>query len=160
MENPTSVGLSAGDLEIDQIFETGSACLTEEAIISFARDFDPQPFHLDADASKQTFFGTLVASGWHVLAATMRLMVDAKPFGATPLIGAEITNIRFSRPVLPETNIKVRATIVGLNDAKNPKHAYVNLLLETMNADTEVVLVSQDWKVLVPSGASHAVSAG
>lgn len=154
MENLTPDGLSAGDLEIGQIFETGSVCLTEEAIISFAQDFDPQPFHLDAEASKQTFFGTLVASGWHVLAATMRLMVDARPFGATPLIGAEITKIRFSCPILPETNIKVRATVVGLNDAKNPKHAYANLLLETMNADTEDVLVSQNWKLLVPGGPS------
>ena len=151
MNNLTPDGLSAGDLEIGQIFETGLACLTEESITSFARDFDPQPFHLDADASKQTFFGTLVASGWHVLSATMRLMVDARPFGATPLIGAELTNIRFSCPVLPETNIKVRATIVGLSDAKNPKHAYANLLLETMNADTEAVLVTQNWKLLVPT---------
>lgn len=150
-------GLSAGELEIGQIFETGSACLTEEAITSFARDYDPQPFHLDAAAAQQTFFGTLVASGWHVLSASMRLMVDARPFGSTPLIGAEINNIRFRSPVLPETNIKVRATVVGLRNAKSQKHAYVDLRLETLNADSGAVLVSQDWKILVlrlPASAS------
>ena len=159
MANLTPDGLSARDLEIGQVFETGSVCLTEEAITSFARDFDPQPFHLDADASKETFFGTLVASGWHVLAATMRLMVDARPFGATPLIGAELTNIRFSCPVLPDTNIMARATVVGVKNAKNPKHAYVTLLLETVNTDTEAVLVSQNWKLLVPSGVSPSDNA-
>lgn len=145
-------GLSASDLEIGQVFVTGATCLTEESITSFARDFDPQPFHLDADAAKHSFFGRLVASGWHVLAATMRLMVDARHFGATPLIGAEITNIRFRGPVLPETNIRVRATVEGVSDAKKPNYSYANLRLETLNADTEEILVSQSLKMLVPRG--------
>ncbi len=79
-------------------------------------------------------------------------MVDARPFGATPLIGAEITNIQFRGSVLPETNIRVRATVEGLSAAKNPKYVYANLLLETLNADTEEALVSQKWKILVSRG--------
>lgn len=147
-----SKGLTARDLKVGQLFETGTTCLTEASIIAFARDFDPQPFHLDAEAAKQTFFGGLVASGCHVVAATMRLMVDARPLGATPLIGAEITHVRFRAPVLPNTRIKVRATVEGVNGANNPGYAYASLRVETVNADTGELLVSQGWKTLIPSG--------
>ena len=78
------------DLRIGQAFETGSLVISREDIVAFAASFDPQPMHLDEAAAEQTLFGRLVASGWHVAALTMRLMVQARPFGATPLIGAEI----------------------------------------------------------------------
>jgi len=151
-DQTTAAGLTAKDLKIGQIFTTGSICLSAEDITSFARDFDPQPFHLDAEAAKQTFFKTLVASGWHVLAVTMKLMVDARLFGGTPLIGAEINNIRFHGPVRPGTSMRVRATVEALSDARNPKYAYADLLLETLNTDAEEVLVSQQLKFIVPRG--------
>ncbi len=61
------------DLRVGQTFATGSRTLDEAAIKAFAREYDPQPFHLDAEAAKHTFFGGLVASGWHTAAITMRL---------------------------------------------------------------------------------------
>lgn len=142
---------TAADLEPGQVFITDTTSLTKEKITSFAGQYDPQPFHLDAEAAKGTFFKTLVASGWHVLAETMRLMVDARPFGATPLIGAEINNIRFRGPVLPDTRIRVRATVEKISSGRNPSHAFAHLLLETLDAETDETLVSQNWKVLVPN---------
>lgn len=65
------------DVSVGQRFVTGSHALDEQQIKSFAAQFDPQPFHLDADAAKTTIFGGLVASGWHTAAITMRLLVES-----------------------------------------------------------------------------------
>jgi len=61
------------DLQVGQRFVSGTHRLDEEQIRVFAEQFDPQPFHLDADTAKATFFEGLVASGWHTAAITMRL---------------------------------------------------------------------------------------
>jgi acyl dehydratase len=66
------------DLVIDQPIEFGSHTFTAEEIKAFARKFDPQPFHLDEEAAKQSHFGKLCASGWHTMAVWMRMMVDKR----------------------------------------------------------------------------------
>jgi acyl dehydratase len=63
---------SAGD-----ILELGSRTVSEAEILAFARDFDPQPFHIDPEAAAHSIFGGIIASGWHTCALTMRLMVDS-----------------------------------------------------------------------------------
>ena len=67
------------DIFFGQRFVTGTHTLTAEAIKSFARDYDPQPFHTDEEAAKDTFFDGLAASGWHTAAITMRLQIDSGP---------------------------------------------------------------------------------
>ena len=67
------------DLGVGQRFVTGQMLVDEAAIKAFARDFDPQIFHTDSEAAKDTFFGGLAASGWHTAAITMRLLVDGGP---------------------------------------------------------------------------------
>src|SRR5262249_10871091 len=88
------------DLRIAQRFMSGEHQIDEEQIRTFAKQFDPQPFHLDAAAAKSTFFGELVASGWHTGAITMRLLVESGLPIAGGLIGAggEITWPRPCRP--------------------------------------------------------------
>ena len=97
-------------------------------------------------------FGRLVASGWHVGALTARLVVDARPFGATPLIGAEIGQIRFRRPVLPGTRLSCRVTVVGFAESRRPGTGYARLRLETFDADADEVLIVQEWKMILPTG--------
>lgn len=80
-------GLWLDDLTVGQTFTSGTVDLSADAIVDFARQFDPQPFHLDADAGKGTFFDGLVASGWHTAALTMRLFTEAMPI-ATGIVGA------------------------------------------------------------------------
>src|SRR6267378_4105223 len=65
------------DLHVGQRFVSGTHRIDEEEIKAFAKQFDPQPFHLDADAAKATLFEGLVASGWHTAAITMRLLLTA-----------------------------------------------------------------------------------
>ena len=79
------------DLSVGQKFKSGTVTVTAERIKAFAREFDPQPFHLDEEAAQETFFGRLVASGWHTAAMTMRLLVDSDlvPAGGTIGVGTD-----------------------------------------------------------------------
>jgi acyl dehydratase len=65
------------DLQIEQRFTSGTHVVDEEQIKAFARQFDPQPFHLDYEAAKKTLLSGLAASGWHTAAITMRLLVES-----------------------------------------------------------------------------------
>ncbi|MCT4577543.1 MULTISPECIES: MaoC/PaaZ C-terminal domain-containing protein [Donghicola] len=135
-------------LEVGQSIESGTAALTTADCVAFAQSFDPQPMHVDHKAAEDSFFGQLVASGWHVLSATMRLVVDARPFGEHPLIGAEIKEIRFARPVEPDTVIRARVTLQEIL----PRSAGGNfalLLVETLDDGSGDVLVKQGWKMLL-----------
>src|SRR5271154_1756158 len=76
------------DLHVGQRFTSGTHTLDEEQIKAFARQFDPQPFHLDAEVAKKTLFEGLVASGWHTAAISMRLQVESGLPIAGGLIGA------------------------------------------------------------------------
>src|ERR1051325_11909232 len=78
------------DLHVGQRFTSGTHKIDEEQIIEFARRYDPQPFHLDPEAAKSTFFGGLVASGWHTAAISMRLWVRSELSIAGGTIGAGI----------------------------------------------------------------------
>ena len=82
-------------------FESGPYEVTEKAINDFAREFDPQPFHLDHEAAKKSVFGGLVASGWHTAAITMRLLVTSDLNLAGGAIGLGVDEMRFPKPVRP-----------------------------------------------------------
>jgi len=77
------------DFAVGQVFKTGSKRVDKDEIFAFAREFDPQPYHLDEKAAQQSVFGGLAASGWHTAAMTMRLMVDGefKPAGGILGVG-------------------------------------------------------------------------
>lgn len=140
------------DLRVGQTFTTGSTVIGHDAIVAFAAQYDPQPMHLDDAAARDTLFGGLIASGWHVAALTTRLIVDARPFGATPMIGAEIAHLRFRRPVRPGTRMQARVTVESLEaDAKRPGRGFATLKVETLDAATGEVLMAQAWRMVVPS---------
>jgi acyl dehydratase len=76
------------DFVVGQTFTSGRARVTQQEIQAFAAEFDPQPFHLDEAAAKESFFRGLAASGWHTAANTMRLLVDSDLKPAGGVIGA------------------------------------------------------------------------
>ena len=106
------------DLCVAQRFVSGAYLIDEEQIRAFAKQFDPQPFHLDAEAAKATFFGELVASGWHTAAITMRLLVESGLPIAGGLIGAggEIT---WLKPVRPGAVLHVESEILELRPSRS-----------------------------------------
>lgn len=134
-------------LSVGESVTSRSARLTREAAIGFAQEFDPQPIHIDEAAAQDGFFGKLVASGWHALALTMRLAVEARPFGDAPLIGAELGQIRFTRPILPETDLCVRITCEAIEEGQG-QHSYNILKVETLDAASGEVLIRQRWRML------------
>ena len=142
--------VTLADLRPGQQFETGSLVLGRDELVAFAAAFDPQPMHLDEVAAGRTRFDRLIASGWQVAALTMRLMVEARPFGTTPLIGAEVESLRFRRPVLPGTRLRCRATVTGIEAGARPGQGYARLAVETLDADGGEVLLVQRWKMLLP----------
>lgn len=153
MSHDAERAVTLDDLQIGQTFATGSTLIGHDDIVAFAAQYDPQPMHLDDAAARDTLFGGLIASGWQVAALTTRLIVDARPLGSTPMIGAEITRLRFRRPVRPGTRLAARLTVASLEeDAKRPGRGFATLMVETLDAETGEVLMSQTWKMVMPSG--------
>lgn len=93
--------------------EGGPVTLTEADIIEFARQYDPQPFHIDPVAAKHTLFGGLAGSGWHVAALSMRMLADS-PLGAIAngLIGIELRSLRWPRPSRPGDILRLTVEIL------------------------------------------------
>jgi acyl dehydratase len=80
------------DLKVGMRFTSESKTVSRDEILRFAEEFDPQPFHLDEEAAKDTVLNGLAASGWHTAAIAMRLALSAKPFGPHPLFGRASTS--------------------------------------------------------------------
>ncbi len=129
------------DLQVGQRFRSGTQRIDEEQIRAFAQEFDPQPFHLDAEAAKATLFGGLVASGWHTAAITMRLLVS----GGLPFAGGNIgagAEIAWPSPVRPGAVLHVESEILNLRPSRSrPDRGVVSVRSETRNQLGEVVQV-------------------
>ena len=89
------------DYEVGQKYPLGSTTFTADEIVAFGRQFDPQSFHVDAEAAKKSMFGGLIASGWHVAAKLMRLFVDGYIDTRTALGSPGVDEIRWLKPVRP-----------------------------------------------------------
>jgi len=127
------------DLRIGQQFVSRSHVIDEEQIVKFAREFDPQPFHVDPDAAKRTLFGGLVASGWHTAALTMRLLVE----GGVPIAGGMVGaggEIRWPNPTRPGDTLRVHSEIVEVVPSRSrPDRGIVTIRIETRNQHADVV---------------------
>jgi acyl dehydratase len=125
------------DLSVGQQFVTGSHTLDEAQIKAFAVQFDPQPFHLDAELAKATLFKGLVASGWHTAAITMRLLVDS----GVPLAGGLIGlggSLKWPRPTRPGDVLTVYGEITEVTPSK-PDRGTIGIKAETRNQRGDVV---------------------
>jgi acyl dehydratase len=141
------------DLRVGQRFVSGTHQIDEQQIMAFARQFDPQPFHLDVEAAKQSFFGGLVASGWHTAAITMRLMVE----GGLPIAGGLIGaggECAWPNPTRPGAILHVESEILELRPSRSrPDRGMAIVRSETRNQFGEIaqVLVA---KLVVPRRTS------
>ena len=136
------------DVKVGQRFTSNSVHLDEEQIKTFAASFDPQPFHLDDAAARQTLFGGLAASGWHTAALTMRLLVDGGVPFANGLIGAG-ADIAWPRPTRPGDVLTVESEIIDIVPSRSrPDRGMVTVRSDTMNQKGEVVQVLTSRLVL------------
>ena len=127
------------DVFVGQRFITGTQIVTAEAIKAFARDYDPQSFHTDEAAAKDSFFGGLAASGWHTAAITMRLQIDSGPPLSGGMIGAG-GELSWPRPVWPDDVLHVESEVLEVTPSKSkPERGMILLKSETKNQKGEVV---------------------
>jgi acyl dehydratase len=100
------------DFAPGQVFELGSRTVSESEIVGFAREWDPQPFHVDAEAAAHSPFGGLIASGWHTGAMWMRLYVDSVLGRAASMGSPGIEELRWLAPVRPGDTLHGRLTVL------------------------------------------------
>ncbi len=130
------------DFTIGQRFTSGTVTVTAEAIKAFAREFDPQPFHTDEEAAKSSFFGGLVASGWHTAALSMRLIVDSDMRPAGGNIGAGTDGISWPRPVHPGDVLHVEGEVLEARASRSrPELGIVKVRVQTFNQRGEAVQI-------------------
>jgi acyl dehydratase len=137
------------DLHVGQHFTSRTHVIDEAQIKSFARQFDPQPFHVDEDAAKDTLFGGLAASGWHTAAITMRLLVD----GGLPLVGGIVGaggELAWPKPTRPGDTLRVESEVVEITPSRSrPDRGTATVRSLTRNQRNEVVQ-ELTAKVIVP----------
>jgi acyl dehydratase len=110
--------------------------LTEEAVYAFAREFDPQPFHLDPVAAKKSLFKGLVPSGWHIGAVSMRLVVRSGPNIANGWVGLGVEQIRWPVPARPGDTLRVEIEVLEVTPSQSkPGWGVVKCLWRTLNQE-------------------------
>ncbi|HEV3020401.1 MAG TPA: MaoC family dehydratase [Burkholderiaceae bacterium] len=132
------------DFEVAQTFGgAGRIRVDQERIVSFAAEFDPQPFHLDEQAAGSSIFQGLVASGWYTAAATMRLLVDSDFRPAGGFIGAGFDELRWPRPVRPGDELRVQSEVLEVRASKSrPGQGVIKVRTTTLNQNGEPVQIS------------------
>jgi acyl dehydratase len=129
------------DFSVGQTFESGSITVNTADIKAFASQFDPQPFHLDEQSANSSFFGGLVASGWHTAALTMRLIVDSKLKIAGGSIGAGADELKWPRPVRPGDTLRAISEVLDVRVSKSrPEQGIVKMRTTTINQDGQPVM--------------------
>jgi acyl dehydratase len=127
------------DLQVGQRFVSGTQLVDEAQIIAFARQFDPQPFHLDDAAARATLFGGLAASGWHTAAVTMRLLVETGLPLAGGIIGAG-GELSWPRPTRPGDMLRVESEVLEITPSRSrPDRGMATVQCLTRNQRDEVV---------------------
>ena len=134
-------GLYLEDVHVGQRFESDRYEITEDAIIDFAAQFDPQPFHLDHAAANASVFEGLAASGWHTAAIAMRLLMTGPVQFAGGAIGLGVDELRWPVAVRPGDNITLETEILELRPSKSkPTHGILRLRNIARNEHGDVVL--------------------
>ena len=129
------------DFSPGEVIELGSRTITREAILAFAREFDPQVFHTDEEAARRTVFGGLIASGWHTGSLSMRLFYDGLIKDVVSLGSPGFDELRWVKPVRPGDTLSARLTVIECVASRSkPDRGVIRALLETRNQDGEVVM--------------------
>jgi acyl dehydratase len=125
-----------------QKYLSGKLRVDAAAIKAFAAEFDPQPFHLDEDAARGSFFGGLAASGWHTAALSMRLLVESGFRPAGGIIGSRADELKWMRPVRPGDELRVEAEVLEVRaSSSRPGQGFVKCRTTTLNQNDEPVQV-------------------
>lgn len=134
------------DFEVGRIFDCAPHKMTRDEIIAFASEYDPQPFHLDEQAAKDTFFGALVASGWHTASLTMRALADRFLLDSSGIGSPGIEELRWVRPVRVDDVISFRCEVAERKESRSkPDMGLVRFSTTVTNQSGEIVMTQDNW---------------
>ena len=137
------------DFKIGDVIELGRHTITKDEIIAFARQFDPQAFHLDEEAAAQTMFGGLIASGWHTGSLMMRLLYEGAIKDAVSLGSPGIDEMRWLKPVRPGDTLSARMTVTECIPSRSkPDRGILRSLLEMRNQHGDPVVTIKGMSLL------------
>ena len=129
------------DFAVGDTFVTDSESVSEEQIIRFAKEWDPQPFHTDIEAANRHELGGLIASGLHTLAVSFRLFIATQILAACNIAGAGLDNLRWPRPVRPGDILHVEVETTEVRPSRSrPDRGSVAMHYVTKNQRGEPVL--------------------
>ena len=141
IEKEDRMGRGLSDFDVGQRFESPVVTVDEAQALDFARQFDPQPFHLDEQAAQQSLFKGLATSGWFTASMSFRLISQSGLDIQGGIIGRQIESLQWPRPVRPGDTLRVITTVAQVDrSAKNPRYGTVVFDHETFNQDNETVL--------------------
>jgi acyl dehydratase len=134
------------DFAVGTVREFGGLKLEKADIIRFAKEWDPQPFHVDEEAAKRSPYGGLIASGWQTCAAAMRMCCDAYLLDAASLGSPGVENVRWVKPVRPGDTLKVRLEVLEARELKSkPGVGLVKNRWQLFNQDGEEVMQMEGY---------------
>ena len=129
------------DYEPGSVHEFGSILVQKEEIIAFGRRFDPQVFHVDPEAAKETPYGGLIARGWHSAALMMRLFADHYLSKCASLGSPGVDALRWIKPARPGDRLSIRVTVEKTRRSRSkPDRGLLHSLIEVFNQDRELVM--------------------
>ncbi|MCW0236630.1 MAG: MaoC family dehydratase [Ferrovibrio sp.] len=132
------------DFAVGQVMDFPPRTVSEDEIIAFARDYDPQPFHLDKEAARQSLFGGLCASGWHTAGLMMRMLVD-NMIGKYASMGSPgVDQLRWVKPVFPGDTLHLKGEVIDVKPSQSkPDRGVITSRYEMKNQKGETVLTMQ-----------------
>ena len=131
------------DFHAGQVFSLGTHRLTADQIIDFAKEFDPQPQHLDPEAAKSSILGGLAASGWHLCALCMRMTVDGLFVRCASMGAPGVEEVQWRRPAYAGDLLQLEAEVMGSRTSSRPDRGYIKwrFSLSRLDASGEPVRV-------------------
>lgn len=134
------------DLTVGLKLECEPLEVTREAIIAFATEFDPQPFHVDEAAAKESFFGGLVASGWHTASLVMRSIAERFLLDSSGLGAPGVDELKWLRPVRAGDVIRSVVEVIDSKESRSrPEMGLVRIRITTSNQRGEPVMTQENW---------------
>ena len=127
------------DFSIGDTFNTKSYQLSEEEIIKFAREFDPQYMHINKNKASEGRFNGIIASGMHTMSLSFKLWVETGKYGEEVVAGTQMNHVKFSKPVYPNDTLRVVAEVTHKHSIKK-ENGLLTVLLTTFNQHDIIVL--------------------
>ncbi|PVE23050.1 dehydratase [Microvirga sp. KLBC 81] len=139
----------------------GPYTVTKEALLAFAQEYDAQPFHVDEVAARDSFIGTLIASGWHTCSINMRLLADDLILDSTSMGAPGIEEVKWLKPVRPGDSLRSRMTILESRPSKSrPSLGLVRFQFEMLNQADEAVFTQKNWVMFGRRDAEPVTGSG